>query len=165
MGMVGYLVALPESKLAELRANEDLVEEFLFPDDGDSEPENSIDIDKAWHGIHFLLTGEAEGGPEPLSLAVIGGEEFGPDLGYGPPSFLTPAEVKAIAEALKPLGRTELAARFDPQEMERKEIYPEVIWTRDGDDALDYVIENYEVLRDMYLEAAARGDAIIQLLA
>lgn len=165
MGMVAYLVALPEAKLAELRANEELVEEFLFPDDGESEPENSIDIDKAWHGIHFLLTGEAEGGAEPLSLAVTGGEEFGPDLGYGPPSFLSSAEVKAIAEALKPLGRSELAARFDPQEMERKEIYPEVIWTRDGDDALDYVLENYEVLRDMYLEAAARGDAIIQLIA
>ncbi|WP_426341670.1 YfbM family protein [Pseudoduganella sp. S-14] len=165
MGMVGYLVALPESKLAELRADEELVEEFLFPDDGDSEPENSIDLDKAWHGIHYLLTGEAEGGPEPLSLAVIGGEEFGPDIGYGPSRFLVSAQVQAIAEALKPLGREELAARFDPQDMERKDIYPDVIWTRDGDEALDYVLENYDVLRDHYLKAAARGDAMVQLLA
>lgn len=165
MGMVGYLVALPESKLAELRADEDLVEEFLFPDDGDSEPENSIDLDKAWHGIHYLLTSEPEGGPEPLSLAVIGGEEFGPDIGYGPPRFLTSAQVQSIAEALKPLGRAEVAARFDPQDMERKEIYPDVIWTRDSGEALDYVLENYEVLRDHYLDAAARGDAMVQLLA
>ncbi|SFG00821.1 protein of unknown function [Duganella sp. CF458] len=165
MSMVGYLIALPESKLAELRADEELVEEFLFPDDGDSEPENSIDLDKAWHGIHYLLTSEVEGGPEPLSLAVIGGEEFGPDIGYGPPRFLTSAQVQAIAEALTPLGRPELAARFDPQDMERKEIYPAIIWTRDGDEALDYVLDNYEVLREHFLDAATRGDAVIQLLA
>jgi hypothetical protein len=39
-----------------------------------------LEVDKAWHGIHFLLCGDAEGGEPPLGSAVLGGiaEEFLP---------------------------------------------------------------------------------------
>jgi len=70
--------------LDRLRKEPDAIEEFLYPDDGDGEPPNYVDVDKAWHGIHYLLTGQAEGGPRPLSLAVLGGGDFGTEDGYGP---------------------------------------------------------------------------------
>jgi hypothetical protein len=43
-----------------------------------------VDIDKAWHGIHFVLTGEVFDGSEPLVNVVMGGVPIGDeDVGQG----------------------------------------------------------------------------------
>jgi hypothetical protein len=165
MGMVACFTSLSEEALAGLRSDEDAIEEFLYPDDGESEPEHYIDLDKAWHGIHYLLTGEAEGGVLPLSLTVFGGAEFGPEVGYGPARFLTAAQAAQVAHALDTISVDSLRARFDPKDMEKKQIYPDVIWIRDDADALDYLLENYQQLIIFYREAASRGEAVIQWLA
>lgn len=135
-----------------------MIEAYLFPNDGEDEPPNCIDVDKAWHGIHYMLTGVADGGAEPLSLAVLGGEEIGDDIGYGPARFLVPEQVAAVASALTELGDEAFRERFAPQAMARAKIYPDIIWVRDGDDALDYVMENYQQMVTFYVDAAARGD-------
>jgi hypothetical protein len=165
MGMVACMASLSSETLGELQKNPDLIEEYLFPDDGDSEPPNYIDLDKAWHGIHYLLTGQADGGELPQSLAVVGGEEFGPEVGYGPARFLTAPEVKSVAAVLANLPAQSLASRFDPNDMAAKQIYPDGIWVRDGKEALDYVLDNYQQLKTFYREAAERGDAVIQWLS
>ena len=165
MGMVACLTSLSSETLGELQKNPDLVEEYLFPDDSDSEPPNYIELDKAWHGIHYLLTGQADGGELPQALAVVGGEEFGPQVGYGPARFLTPPQVQSVAVALAKLSAESLASRFDPSDMEAKQIYPDVIWVRDGQEALDYVLDNYQQLKTFYSDAAERGDAVIQWLS
>ncbi len=164
MGMVACFTSLPTEVLQELQDNPGRIEEFLYPDDGDSEPPNYIDLDKAWHGIHYLLTGESDGGKQPESLAIFGGKEFGPEVGYGPARFLTSDQVRSVASALAGITPEDLAQRFNPKDMEAKEIYPEIIWVRDGKDALDYAIENYEQLQTFYKDAADRGDAVIQWL-
>lgn len=165
MGMIGCFVAVSEDTLRNLRADEDTIEEFLYPDDGDSEPENYVDVDKAWHGIHYLLTGESGGGQEPLSLAIFGGIEFGPEVGIGPARFLTSIQVAELAKALDAIPVETLAARFNPKDMEQKEIYPDVIWVRDDMESLDYLLENYQQLLSFYKDAAGRGDAVIQWMS
>jgi hypothetical protein len=35
-----------------------------------------VDIDKGWHGLHFLFTGTADGGEERACYLVRGGEEI-----------------------------------------------------------------------------------------
>jgi hypothetical protein len=164
MGMRGGFVAVSADEFARLLHDPDSVADFLYPDDGESEPPNSIDIDKAWHGIHYLLTGEAEGGAEPGSLAVLGGEEFGEDVGYGPARFLTPSQVAAVSQELAKHSTEELTQRYRPQDMDAKQIYPD-IWVRDGDEGLEYLLEYYRVLADFYRDAASRGDAVIQWLS
>jgi hypothetical protein len=165
MGMVACFTSLPPDTLQELQDNPDQIDEYLNPDDGDGEPPNYIDLDKAWHGIHYLLTGTAEGGPAPHSLAVFGGEEFGPEVGYGPARYLTAEQVALVADALSELSPTDLAERFNPKDMEAKEIYPDVIWVRDGEEALNYALENYQQLQTFYRDAASRGEAVIQWLS
>ena len=55
-------------------------------------------LDKSWHGIHFLLTGSAEGVRPPVDFILMGGREIGDlDLGYGPARAFTSAETKQIA--------------------------------------------------------------------
>jgi hypothetical protein len=165
MGMVACFTSLSPADLQRLRDDPGEIDEFLYPDDGDSEPPNYIDLDKAWHGLHYLLTGEPEGGPEPLSLAIFGGVEFGPEVGYGPARFLTADKVACVAGALSKVTIEELSSKFNPKDMEAKQIYPEVIWVRDGSEALDYVLESFPQLQIFFRDAASRGEAVIQWLA
>jgi len=165
MGMVGCFAAVSSETLQRLRADPDSIEEYLNPNDGEGEPPNYFEVDKAWHGIHYLLTGRAEGGPEPLSLTVFGGEEFGPEVGYGAARFLTPAQVAEVSNALELLNSGVLRPRFDPQDMEGKDIYPEPIWVREGEEAFEYLMENFEPLKVLYRDAAIRGDGMLQWLS
>jgi hypothetical protein len=164
MGMIGCFAAVSQETLTGLRMNPDSIPEYLYPDDGESEPPNSLHIDKAWHGIHFLLTGEADGGSEPYCLAVLGGEEFGEDIGYGPARFLTPSQVAEVNDVLSNISDAELRQRYDPAKMKAKEIYPDVIWMRDGQEAFEYVKEYFQQLVSFYRKAAARGDAVVKWL-
>ena len=86
-------------------------------------------------------------------------------MGHGPALFLTAEQVHSVAESLSTLSAEALSQRFNPKDMEVKQIYPDVIWVRDGQEALDYLLENYEELQTFYRDAAARGDAVIQWLA
>jgi hypothetical protein len=136
----------------------------LTPDQSEDAPETPdtaprIDIDKAWHGIHFLLTAEPWSGKPPFVDVLMGGKEIGEDNGYGHPRIVSPDQVRAVAAALGPLTRDELAARFDADAMKAAEIYPQ-IW-HEGDGARDYLMGHYVRLRDFYIGAAKRGDAVL----
>ena len=121
------------------------------------------DLDKAWHGIHFLLTGTAWEGDPPLNFLVTGGRQVGDEeVGYGPARTFTPAEAREIAGALAAVSDEQLQARFAPQEMMRLEIYPE-IWDRDpvDDDTLGYLMEYTGQLRAMLASVVERGHGLL----
>ena len=126
-------------------------------DVGDTE----VDLDKAWHGIHYLLTGSAESNGTLASKVIMGGEDIGPDRGYGPAQLLKPDEVKAIARLLEITTPDKLRKRFKPKDMTRADVYPSVIWERDGEEALRYVLDYYTKLVVFYKLAAERGQAVI----
>lgn len=161
MGMVGYFVAVSSKTLDELKNNPDELGDYLYPNDSEDETPNFLDVDKAWHGIHYMLTGSVDGGEEPLSLTVFGGEEIGEDMGYGPARFLTPQQVKAVSAALDALGEDDFRSRFAPEEMEAAEIYPDDIWLSDSQEALEDLMEGYRQLVVFYSQAAVRGDGAI----
>ncbi|KAB8195611.1 DUF1877 family protein [Lysobacter maris] len=159
MGMAGCFAAVDTKTLAELEADPGRIEGYLYPDDGDGDPDNSIDVDKAWHGIHYLLHGSADPGAGPLGQAILGGEPIGDDMGYGPARLLRAERVRTIADAL--IDVSELRARYAPQAMEAAGVYPDSIWVRDGNEALDYLLEHYRELRRFYRDAAGRGDGVL----
>jgi len=165
MGMVGCFCTASSSDLIGLRDGSVAVEDYLYPDGGEGQPPYYVDVDKAWHGLHYLLTGQADGGRPPQSWVILGGQEFGSDVGFGPARFLTPDQVRTVAELLSKTDAERLASRFDPADMARKNIYPEVIWERDGHDALEYVLENYTHLQTFYQDASDRGDCVLQWIA
>ena len=121
------------------------------------------DIDKSWHGIHFLLTGTADEGNPPLDFLVGGGAYVGDeDVGYGPARAFTSSETKAIERALALLSDEELERRFAPDAMMKAEIYPE-IWDRTppNDDPLGYLMEYVKVIREMLATVTARGHGLL----
>ena len=124
------------------------------------------DLDKAWHGLHFLLTGAADGGNTPLDFLVVGGDDVGTvDVGYGPARVLRPALVAEIALKLVALPDAELQSRFDGAAMSTEKIYPD-IWERDpaDDDTLGYLMENLVGLRKAVADAAAMGHGLVIIL-
>lgn len=156
--MIGNFLQLSPQELAALIADPSSVYGFIYP--GDEEHENSFNVDKAWHGIHFLLTGDAWSGEPPLANVVLGGEEIGDDVGYGPAKFLTADEVLDVASALKDLSPDAFRARYNAKALLDNEVYPQ-IW-HDDDDAVGYLTSYYEALRDYYLDAAAKGNAMLK---
>jgi hypothetical protein len=193
MSMIGNFRSLSDDDLGALLENPARVEQLLYGDDlfagtnGEvvslfggtpsqppSEPDDweqdgdadEIDVDKAWHGIHFLLTGTAWEGSFPLNFIVSGGKEVGDvDVGYGPARALMSEDVRRLNAALEPLTSEELKRRFDSEQMTRLQIYPE-IWDRDPeeDDSLAYLIEYYTDLRDFVRRTADRGHGLLVYL-
>ena len=127
----------------------------------------STDVDKAWHGIHYLLTGSADEGEKPWSFLVSGGREVGDiDIGYGPARVFTAAETKSIYQALTSLSEDDLRARFNPDEMTAKDIYPE-IWSRGSpdDDTIGYLVEYFRLLRGFLQQAVDAEVGMVVVLS
>jgi len=122
---------------------------------------HSVSLDKAWHGLHYLLCGAAEPAPGPLGQAVFGGSEIGEDQGYGPARYFSLAQVAEIAGALQSPGlEQELRARFDAAAMTQLGIYPGV-WETDDE---EWLIEAFRALRDFYAAASAAEQAVVTLI-
>jgi hypothetical protein len=123
-------------------------------------------LDKAWHGIHFLLTGSADGGNAPLDFLVDGGEPVGDiETGLGPSRVFTARETREIAAALAAISDDDLRKRFKPDAMDAADIYPNLVWVRDGDNALEYVMEYFEALRAAVVEAAGAHRGLMVTLS
>jgi hypothetical protein len=147
MSMICSLRQAAETDIDRLLAHPEQIVDFLDEDAAGQGGE--IDLDKAWHGIHFLLTGSVWEGDAPLGYLVAGGEDIGDeDVGYGPARALRPGEVAKFDAALAAISLDDFRQRFDPKAMMEQQIYPE-IWDRhpDDDDTLGYLAEYFEVLK------------------
>ena len=130
----------------------------------DWEPECSgdeLDVDKAWHGIHYMLTGKPWEGIEPWSFVVTGGVGIGDvDVGYGPARAFGSEQVSQIDEALSSLSDEEIKRRFDPDKLRENKIYPE-IWDESFDDCFAYVLSYFNDLKEFVSKAAKNNNAMI----
>jgi hypothetical protein len=107
------------------------------------------DLEKSWHGIHYLLTGSAWEGEPPLDFLVDGGRQVGRiDLEHGPVRAFRTSGTQAIYQSLSSLSPYELRKRFNARDMAAKEIYPD-IWAGAAleEDSLRYLMDNLDNLR------------------
>ena len=120
MSMCGTLIRISQVKYKEILADPDK----FWNERG----ENCIDIDKAWHGIHYLLTGIAWGGDPPASWVIFGAGNAShlPDTGYGPVRFLHAKQVRKVAKFLGAISRDDLYKKYKPQILDKKRIYPSI---------------------------------------
>ena len=122
-----------------------------------------LDLDKAWHGVHYVLSGTVQPGEPLLSRAVLGGTEIGDDFsGYGHARFFTPAQVRELAGALDDSHVEQDAVdRYDPKRMTELGIYP-FGWDDPGEQ--EWIMDALRDLRDFYSGAASRGHAVVTCL-
>ena len=128
------------------------------PSVAQSELGKLLEIDKAWHGLHYLLTGSARDTEGPLGQAILGGTEIGDDGGYGPARYLLPDEVKAVSIALEKVADAELRNRYDASALSAANVYPGG-W--DDPETLEWLLEAFGELQSFYRGAAARGSAAL----
>jgi hypothetical protein len=157
MGMICMLLEASDEDIERLLRGPEQVRSLV------GRETNSVYLDKAWHGIHFLLTGSASSGPEPLCYLVEGGREIGDvDLGYGPARALSAAQARSFHQALSGISREELAGRFDGPLMMREDIYPPV-WDSDSerDDTIAYLLDYYDSLKSFVKGCNDAGTGIV----
>ncbi|MGE5184160.1 MAG: YfbM family protein [Acidobacteriota bacterium] len=162
MSMIGNFLRMSSRKVEALRANPERITKVLYPDEeGDTVMSDDVhlDVEKAWHGIHFLLNGEVWSGTPPLDF-IVAGEPIGDvDVGYGPARGFLADQVRAIATALEPITPEVLRSRYDAGAPGWAEVYP--MHGRADDGALDYLVSYYESLRDFVIETAELGAGMI----
>jgi hypothetical protein len=168
MGMIGKFVALPAERFSVLRTDRQALDDYLYPESGDYPDEvhpecDFLYVEKAWHGMHFVLTGTAWGTKPPLGLAVLGGKKCGRDTGYGRPRYLDVNQVREVARALEGLSVEEAIGKYTPEDLEEAEIYPRN-WGERGADRLGWVAECLGYLVAFYRDAAAQGKVVIKYI-
>jgi len=167
MGMIMQYVRIRDDELVRLRdlltddpdQAYDYVDELADADADDGPPEHSrsIDTDKAWHAMAYLLD---RAGPAPVDVIHGGARMTIDEWGYDSPRYLPPEEVARAAQYLGETPFSRLAQHYDPAAM--ADVYPNV-WGR-GDVGLDYVRGWYESLVQFFAHAAAHHDGMVVYL-
>ena len=160
MSMTAGLLALSEEQAAQLCSKPKTIPEFIFRQTMQGS-DSYADLYKNWHGLHFLLTESNWHGEEPFKSVILGGDEIGPDVGYGPARILSPEKVKEIYEALNNVDKEVLRARFDKDKMYDMEIYASSHW---DEESLVELLEVFEIVRRFYKSAAEEGKSVLQFL-
>ena len=152
-GILGQLLRLSPITISEV--DPEAPDGSLAPD-----PEKTLDIDKAWHGLHFLFTGTAEEGSEPACYMVKGGDELD-DEGFA--RALRPQQVKRFADYLTRLSDADLDQRYDPERMTALKIYPFDDWNQRSidEEPRQWLHEGFRDLRDFVQRAADAGEGLV----
>jgi hypothetical protein len=148
---------------------EDLYEAYAGIADSDElrSSDRFLTIDKDWHALHALLTGEISNPssiqpvPPPLGNVVIGGTGTPIDATYGKVRFLKPDEVREVAEALSQISVEDLRARFDPVAFTAAEVYPNPRPGGWNADELEPLLWIYPQLVGFFHDAAREGDVVL----
>jgi len=111
------------------------------------------DLDKAWHAIHYLITGNTD------DCLLSGGVQI-PDVSEQFEAY-SPEAIRLLYEQLSTTTLQQLMRKFDPELFNAKDIYPSG-W---DDSRRDYVEENLERFITTIRQAANAGKGIAVLLA
>ncbi len=122
--------------------------EEKIPDLNFVEGENlDDDLDKAWQGIHYCLNKTDYDAQPPMDFITVGGDLVGDiEVGYGPARAFKSAVVNEIDERLNLVSIEQLKRNYDPQAMEKLDIYPN-IWVREQDDGFEYIADYFKTLK------------------
>ncbi|MFD7026100.1 YfbM family protein [Promicromonospora sukumoe] len=161
MSMIGeYMRLAPhdlELALADPEAIRDLIDELWDLEDAGAEPDQRLmDVDKAWHGLAFVL--DRAGVP----AAVVYGDQPVPDAddwGYGPPSWLSVERVAELSTALRGLDAQAAVDAVSAADLVEADIYPQGAWAQPDDK--DYLVGHLKRLTEFFAEAADAGMGLL----
>jgi hypothetical protein len=154
----GNLRPASDVEITRLLGNPNEITRFLFG--AEAAQRERVDLDRAWHAIHFALNGSRLDGQPPLNFLVDVGTPVGDvDVGYGPARVLTSQQVRQLAQALAPVDPETLRGRVDVRQLEEMAIYPGA-WHGNGLD-VEYVVARYATMRELVTRLARDGLGMI----
>lgn len=84
---------------------------------------DTFELNQTWHILHFLFSGTNAEASWPSGFLMSGGEEIGPDQGYGPIRLLSPELSQVVATFLDTQSFKMLDSAYVTSEIEGAEIY------------------------------------------
>jgi len=161
MGIRGTYYTIDDDILAQL------IEGHIDFENPNPPIRHTLEIDKAYYLIQYLLCGCVEGGEPPMGYVVpIRDENVLPtpfcdcDM-----YFLRARQVQEASAFLDTLDILTLKNRFDFAAMKEKEIYPIIEADTDADGYFEYLSGYLAEIREFLRQAFARGDAVLFYLA
>ncbi|MFD2554786.1 YfbM family protein [Sphingobacterium tabacisoli] len=167
MGMIQYYLRVDQKLLESFLQDSKALVDVVYSKK-ESDDYALLDLDKAWEGIFYLVTGsslaDAFTNELPQLPLLFGPSQIDPelDMGYGPATFTTPEQTKEMYNIIKDLSRDELTSRFDSDKMFEQDLYPD-IW--DDENALEYLLDFFEDLKGFYKDAVENNQAMVMYLS
>jgi hypothetical protein len=158
MAGLGVHFAIDEEIVSRLLAAEDDADVISIVEQIEQQLDRAsmFSTDKAWDALHRCLTDgtlAAGAGTFPLSHVVLGGAQLCEDHDYLV-SLVRADQVPTLADALTPIDRAWLRARYDRLE------FPGYQRTR-GDEDFEYTWGNVDGIADFFHAAAQDRRAVI----
>lgn len=125
------------------------------------EDNEDFDIDKAWHGIHFLLCGNPVHGEGILGFILDGGHLIGKiDVGYGPARAFKNSELAEINGMIDLIEHDDLLKKCDKLRFKANNIYP-FTWDEHEDECFDYLLSYFDQLKAFIKRTLNAGKGMI----
>ena len=124
--------------------------------------ENACDIDKAWHVIQYMFTGELADGEPPYGYIVpMIAELLLPEVETDYGVFCLSEEQAAEAyTCIKGMTEAEFKEQFTFDEMAEAGVYP-IVDDEDPEELFQYIWANFQALQDFYKMAAEGKQKVI----
>jgi hypothetical protein len=144
----------PEARVAKINA---AIEQNHDP--------RQFDLEKDWHMIAYLLTGDPKIKDEhlpdaPLHNVIFGGLKTTVTTGYGPVRYFDAKLVAEITAALVGADRKIIAGRYDPAAMKKLEIY-----APREEDGKKLILAIIEELTAYFQKAAAAHEDVVKYVS
>ena len=166
MSMIGNYVMTDEQTIRKIESGDLLAEDVLLGENEESFLQQSgLCIDKAWHAIHFTLTGEIGYSDKPLGKAVMHTQFLGCEedmFGESPLMYLTPSQVKETNTVLQSVLEEDFKAEFDVSAMLKEGVYP--VTEEDNEEPeifLEFCMQYFPSLKEFFAKAADKDRCVI----
>ena len=165
MGMIACYIMVDDDVIEEF-ATKDSEELFECLEEmmDEADKEASLDIDKMWDGIHFLLTGVSASEPieaDPLSEAIVGESLFHDEEDADFIAYTYSGRVKCIAERLAAVDVSQVLEAFQPKLLARQGIYPNIWMHEEAEDLRKELEATLLAIKDFYEKACELQKGVI----
>jgi len=162
MGIEFTMWQITTEEIDKFMELEETINDFVesqFPETYDDDFEdNALSLDRIWHLLHYLITGEEEGEKYPLAFAIRVGHFL--HESWSEMSWIAPNEVRDVAEALAVLSEEDLRKRGGEDSMSKVNIY-KYPGALSEDDFIDVLME-FNRLKGYYKDASEKGNAMLR---
>lgn len=166
MDNILHIEELTTERIAELLAHPEELHDQVFSncDDWKVAGRTAMANGNIWQTIHLLLADDPWDGPWPLNFmaALNVGTTVSYHEEHPPAKFFNPEEAQAISNALQEITPQQLAERFDPNDRRLFEVdCPMAACDTAEEFVTEYLVPNYEEIRDFIAAAAGRNKGLL----
>jgi len=166
MGSTLCLTKLPNKVIQRLRSGITSIDDSELNESSEEQDkkakDSSIDLDKAWHGIHFLLTGTDSYEGNSPAFYLLSGERLD-DLCSEEVLSLSADEVKKFNSYLQSVSIEQLKKNYNAEKMNKLKVYPQryLAAKEDNSSCLNYLLWHYRKLKQFICDVAKENKAML----